>query len=62
MYEQGSRILMMMRYPALFGEQNVVMPLNFVVSAADIVPTLFEIVDKDTPRNYVMDGVSFLGT
>ena len=53
---------MMMRYPALFGEQNVVMPLNFVVSAADIVPTLFEIVDKDTPRNYVMDGVSFLGT
>jgi len=60
MYEQGSRILMMMRYPALFGDKKVTMPQEFIVSAVDIAPTVLEIVDKKLPTNYVMDGRSFL--
>ena len=60
MYEMGSRILMMMRYPALFGGDNVVMPTDFVVSAMDVSATIFDLVDKNLPSGYVMDGVSIL--
>eukprot|EP01083_Nonionella_stella_P184388 669253_1 len=59
-YERGSRILNMVRYPPLFGTNGHLMPHDFIVSNVDIAATVFELTGVDPPMEYEMDGVSWM--
>ena len=62
LYEEGSRILNMMRYPPMFpvdeGEGPFIMPNDFILSNTDIAPSFLELaMAKD--HLYSNDGLSF---
>merc|ERR1719242_665088 len=65
LYEQGSRILQILRYPPLFDKNNdrsssFIMPQDFITSNVDLSAAIFEIAGVTKPDEYIMDGTLFL--
>eukprot|EP01083_Nonionella_stella_P181145 647897_1 len=61
LYEGGSRIVNMVRYPPLFGTNGPhILPDDFIVSNVDIAATIFELTGVDPPNEYKLDGISWL--
>merc|ERR1711897_65240 len=59
LFEQGTRIMQIIRYPKLF-KAGSVMPDHFVTSAADLSEVIFEIAKVKKSPGYVSDGVNWL--
>ena len=60
LYEQGSRIINAVRYGRVWGTEQLVLGDDFLVSNADLAPTIFDLVGATVPNEYTMDGISWL--
>merc|ERR1719356_1161912 len=56
LYEQGSRIINAVRYGRVWGNKQLVLADDFVVSNVDLAPTIFALIEADVPSEYTMDG------
>eukprot|EP01084_Bolivina_argentea_P096642 173740_1 len=59
LYEQGSRILQIVRFPTLFGKTGRVLD-NFVISNVDLAAVFFELSGITLDENYTLDGKNWI--
>jgi len=59
LFEQGTRIMQVIRYPKLF-EAHSVLPNDFVTSTVDLAQIIFELSETQIDEKYVTDSVNWL--
>merc|ERR1740123_935171 len=60
LYEQGTRVMQIIRYPPLFGADGNVMPDEFVTSTADLADVIFDLANVKKDEKYVTDSVNWI--
>ena len=59
LFEQGTRVMQIIRYPPLF-EGGSVMPNNFITSTADLADIIFELTNTHVNESYVTDSINWM--
>jgi len=59
LFEQGSRVMQILRYPKLF-KAGSVMPNSFVTSTVDLAKIIFDLSKTETNSSYVLDSTDWL--